>query len=89
LQDKPRTPPQTLHLARNIALDAGLHYVYEGNIFAEAANTYCPACQTLLIERSWHNVLTNRLKAGNCPKCGLAIPGVWNVASTSARELVR
>jgi pyruvate formate lyase activating enzyme len=83
LQDKPATPPQTLHHARKIALEAGLHYVYEGNIFSEAANTVCPNCQTLLIERSWHSVLKNRLKEGNCPKCGLKIPGVWNRGATT------
>jgi len=30
LRDKPRTSPETLHAARAIALEAGLHYVYEG-----------------------------------------------------------
>jgi pyruvate formate lyase activating enzyme len=77
LQDKPPTPAETLHRARKIALDAGLHYVYEGNIFSEGANTYCPSCGELLIRRSWHNVLKNNMKNGACPSCGLAIPGVW------------
>lgn len=77
LQDKPPTPPETLHRARQIALEVGLHYVYEGNIFSEAASTRCPNCRTLLIRRSWHNVLENNLLNGACPKCGLAIPGVW------------
>ncbi|MDQ1407317.1 MAG: pyruvate formate lyase activating enzyme, partial [Acidobacteriaceae bacterium] len=54
LRDKPATPPETLHRARKIALDAGLHYVYEGNIFSEGANTACPSCGELLIRRSWH-----------------------------------
>ena len=35
LQDKPRTPAATLDRARQIALDAGLHYVYEGNIYSK------------------------------------------------------
>ncbi len=77
LRDKPATPPETLHRARKIALDAGLHYVYEGNIFSAGANTACPSCGELLIRRSWHNVLENRLKNGACPSCGLVIPGVW------------
>jgi len=77
LRDKPATPPETLHRARKIALDAGLHYVYEGNIFSEGANTACPSCGELLIRRSWHNVLENHLKNGECASCGLAIPGVW------------
>jgi pyruvate formate lyase activating enzyme len=77
LRDKPATPPETLHRARKIALDAGLHYVYEGNIFSDGAHTGCPSCGELLIRRSWHNVLENNLKNGTCPSCGLAIPGVW------------
>ena len=77
LQDKPRTPPETLHAARRIALDAGLHYVYEGNIHSDGAHTSCPSCKTLLVKRSWHDVQQNRLKEGKCPKCGMAIPGRW------------
>jgi pyruvate formate lyase activating enzyme len=77
LRDKPATPPETLHRAREIAVDVGLHYVYEGNIFSEGANTACPSCGELLIRRSWHNVLENNLKNGACPSCGVVIPGVW------------
>jgi len=77
LQDKPRTPPETLHRARQIALDAGLHYVYEGNIYSDGANTYCPQCRELLVRRSWHDVLENRMRNGSCPACGYAIAGVW------------
>jgi pyruvate formate lyase activating enzyme len=77
LRDKPATPPETLHRARKIALDVGLRYVYEGNIFSDGANTACPSCGELLIRRSWHNVLKNDLKDGACGNCGLAIPGVW------------
>jgi pyruvate formate lyase activating enzyme len=77
LQDKPPTPPETLHRARKIALEAGLNYVYEGNIFSDGADTHCPSCGELLIRRSWHNVLENKLKNGGCPSCGLVIPGVW------------
>jgi pyruvate formate lyase activating enzyme len=77
LQDKPRTPPETLDRAREIALRAGLHYVYEGNIFSEAANTYCPQCGAMLIRRSWHDVLDNRMKNRACGNCGTRIPGVW------------
>lgn len=77
LQDKPRTPPETLHAARKIAFETGLHYVYEGNIFSDGAHTSCPSCRELLIRRSWHSVERNRLKNGCCPNCGLAIPGRW------------
>jgi pyruvate formate lyase activating enzyme len=78
LRDKPHTPPETLHRARRIALETGLHYVYEGNIRSEAANTRCPKCDALLIRRSWHDVRENRLRDGRCPDCGRAIPGRWS-----------
>ena len=78
LRDKPATPPETLHRAREIALKAGLHFVYEGNIYSDAANTYCPRCGKVLVRRSWHDVKDNQLKNGSCPKCGLGIPGVWD-----------
>jgi pyruvate formate lyase activating enzyme len=77
LQDKPRTPAATLDHARQIALDAGLHYVYEGNIYSDGANTYCPQCKDLLVRRSWHDVLENRIQKGSCENCGFAIAGVW------------
>jgi pyruvate formate lyase activating enzyme len=77
LRDKPRTPPETLHAARAIAREVGLNYVYEGNIYSDAANTSCPQCGTLLICRSWHDVRENHLRDGRCPNCNLAIPGRW------------
>ena len=77
LRDKPRTPPETLHRARAIAREAGLHYVYEGNIFSDGANTGCPRCGGVLIRRSWHDVTENRLRRGACPDCGQAIAGRW------------
>jgi pyruvate formate lyase activating enzyme len=88
LRDKPRTPPETLHKAREIARNVGLHYVYEGNIYSDAANTLCPECDTLLIRRSWHDVRGNRLRDGRCPKCNLEIPGRWSnpYGSTPAKS---
>jgi pyruvate formate lyase activating enzyme len=84
LQDKPRTPPETLHRARKIAREVGLRYVYEGNIFSDGGNTYCPSCNSLLIKRSWHDVLQNRLRDGACPKCGHPIHGVWKQRTRAA-----
>ena len=77
LRDKPQTPPETLHGARRIAREVGLRYVYEGNIYSKGAHTYCPGCERILIRRSWHSVLENRLKDGACPSCGERIHGVW------------
>jgi pyruvate formate lyase activating enzyme len=77
LKDRGRTPAATLDRAREIAREVGLHYVYEGNIFSDAANTLCPSCGTILIRRSWHDVVENRIKDGNCCECGAAIAGRW------------
>jgi pyruvate formate lyase activating enzyme len=84
LRDKPRTPPETLDRARETALEAGLRFVYEGNIYSAAANTYCPGCGSLLIERSWHSVEENRLVGGRCPRCAREIPGVWETGGRPA-----
>ncbi|MBI4466357.1 MAG: AmmeMemoRadiSam system radical SAM enzyme [Acidobacteria bacterium] len=77
LTDKPRTPPETLHRARRIAWEVGLRYVYEGNVFSDGAHTYCPGCGKILIRRSWHSVLENRLENSHCPWCGEFIHGMW------------
>jgi pyruvate formate lyase activating enzyme len=84
LQDKPPTTPETLHLARAIAIEAGLHYVYEGNIRAGAGDTRCPGCQGLLIQRDGHRVASNRLRQGACPDCARILPGRWENAMTQA-----
>ncbi len=77
MTELPRTAPASLSLARNIALDAGLHYVYTGNVHdSEGGSTFCPNCQALLIERDWHNIRRYELSAeGCCPHCRTAIAG--------------
>jgi pyruvate formate lyase activating enzyme len=66
-----------LHQARRIAREVGLRYVYEGNIYSDGANTYCSGCGNLLVKRSWHDVMQNRIRKGACPDCGFQIAGVW------------
>ncbi|MHC4499296.1 MAG: AmmeMemoRadiSam system radical SAM enzyme [Planctomycetota bacterium] len=78
MRNLPPTSAQTLDLARDIAISEGLNYVYIGNIRSKAGqNTYCPACKSLLIERSGYTIRQNRLKEGSCPDCGKEIYGVW------------
>ena len=86
LQDKPRTPPETLHRARALALEMGLKYVYEGNIFSEGANTICPDCKRVIMRRSWHDVLLNDIRDGRCRHCGAAIAGVFTEAEVERRR---
>jgi pyruvate formate lyase activating enzyme len=75
--DVPPTPPATLTRARNIALDAGIHHVYVGNVHDEAgSSTYCSKCGEKLIGRDWY-VMTkwNLTAAGACRQCGEPLPG--------------
>ncbi len=78
LTDRPPTPLQTLQMAREIGIAAGLRFVYTGNVPGDAGeNTFCPACGERLIERWGFQVGKVRLKDGRCAKCGAAIAGVW------------
>lgn len=78
LMDKPATPKQTLEMARNIALERGLKFVYVGNVFSGGANTYCPSCNKLLIERSWHDIQQYHISPEGTCACGEKIPGHFN-----------
>lgn len=78
LTDKPRTPVQTLRRAREIGFEAGLKYVYEGNVPGEGGeNTYCPQCKELLIARFGFSIRALRIEQGTCRKCGYRLEGVW------------
>ena len=75
------------HLVRAAAIgrEAGLRYVYAGNLpgrVGELEDTLCPGCGHALIRRRGYRILANELTvAGACPKCGTAIPGLWSVDS--------
>jgi pyruvate formate lyase activating enzyme len=77
LTNLPRTPVETLHLARDTGLQAGLHYVYEGNVPGRGnENTYCPSCGELLIERWGYSIIKNIIEDGRCPSCKRSVAGV-------------
>ena len=73
----PSTPMHTVKRARRIAMDAGLHYVYTGNIHdPEGGATYCPGCGTAVVARDWHAVSGYRINAASrCAACGTHIAG--------------
>ncbi len=75
----PATPAATLRRARQIALDAGLRYVYTGNVHDKAGDTtYCPGCGKAVIERDWYEILDYALDDdGRCRQCGTAIAGLF------------
>jgi pyruvate formate lyase activating enzyme len=79
LTQLPATPIATLTKAREIALQAGLKYVYSGNVpGSDSENTYCPKCKKGIILRRGFTILENNLNKGNCKFCGQNIPGVWS-----------
>ncbi len=71
------TPIETLNKARKIGLDAGLRYVYQGNVPREGENTYCHNCGKLLINRYGYQVMRYALKDSKCSYCGAKIDGIW------------
>jgi len=78
LIDLPRTPVATLRKAREIGLEAGLKYVYEGNVPGEdGESTYCPNCGKLLIHRFGYHIKENKIKNSKCTYCGAEIDGLY------------
>jgi len=79
--DPDDTTPKTLLRAARIGEEAGLRYVYAGNLPGSTGkfeNTYCHNCKGLLVERRGYSILKSRVgKDGSCPDCGSKIPGVW------------
>jgi len=75
------TDAKTLIRAAEIGREAGLRYVYAGNLpgtVGEYEDTHCPACNHRVIKRRGYIVQEYTLTgAGCCPKCGEAIAGVW------------
>jgi pyruvate formate lyase activating enzyme len=79
MMNVPSTPVKTLERARETALSEGMHFVYVGNVLGHPGNhTYCPGCKAVVVKRSGLSLLDNKLKAGKCPSCGRAIPGMWS-----------
>jgi len=77
LTDRPSTPAESIHRARKIGLEAGLRYVYSGNLPGDdGENTVCYSCGLSLIERSGYRISKNVIAEGKCPQCGTTIRGV-------------
>ena len=81
LRDRERTPHETLLRAYQLAHNAGIKYVYVGNVNDRAhQSTYCPSCQGLLIGRNWYELDTYQLHDQCCGHCGQEIAGVFESA---------
>jgi len=77
LTDRPPTPVATLQEAQRVGCEAGLHYVYMGNVPGEGEDTFCPVCGALVLKRIGFAIKENRLQEGCCPACGTEVDGVW------------
>jgi pyruvate formate lyase activating enzyme len=81
MTDPDNTDVRTLLRAAEIGREAGLRYVYAGNLpghVDEYENTYCSSCGQLLIRRSGYVIHEYRLTAaGACPACKTQLPGIW------------
>jgi pyruvate formate lyase activating enzyme len=85
MQDKPNTSAKILMRAAEIGREAGLRYVYAGNLpgmVDEYESTFCPKCRTLLVKRTGYFIHeVNVTPQGTCPGCGEAVPGVWRTGA--------
>jgi len=82
--DAANTTPTMLRRAAYIGRDAGLHFVYAGNILGRVGHleyTACHACGERMITRHWYVIQDYRLTGGGaCPGCGISVPGRWSEA---------
>jgi len=89
MTDPSPTSVKTVLRAAEIGQEAGLNYVYAGNIpghVGEYEHTFCPNCHTLLVERYSYVILSYHLTPqGACPHCGTVIPGIWPEHPESVR----
>ncbi len=88
MTDRGSTQARKLLRAAEIGKEAGLHFVYLGNLpgrVGEFENTYCPHCGEPLVERHGYVITGYHLTDdGKCPKCGAEIPGVWHKRAADA-----
>ena len=77
LTSAPPTPAPTLQRAHDIGRQAGLHYVYIGNLPGlHGEDTLCPSCGQVVIGRLGYRITERHLRSGNCTFCGATIDGV-------------
>jgi len=75
----PPTSPESIEIACEIGRDAGLNYVYSGNVAgSQGTSTVCPGCSAILIGRHHFTLTHNNLQEGRCPSCQTQIAGTWS-----------
>jgi pyruvate formate lyase activating enzyme len=78
MKDVPPAGAELLRKGVKIGREAGLKFIYAGNIPGQDENTVCPICKEMLIERVGYRIMRNSVVEGRCPKCSTALAGVWS-----------
>ena len=74
--DSRATPLESLQRAEQIGKQAGLHYVYLGNVpGSQSESTFCHQCGRMLIERIGYRICANHVTDSKCPGCGATVAG--------------
>jgi pyruvate formate lyase activating enzyme len=71
------TPVEVLSRASALGAEAGLRYIYVGNVIGEHEETFCPNCHKILLKRQGFLVAANILQNANCPDCNEHIAGIF------------
>ena len=83
MRDHPPTPVDSIHRAVEIGYQAGLRYVYAGNVPGDPhEHTRCPSCGTVAIERHAYHIHNKMVEGDKCPQCGQAL-AIVTAAATS------
>jgi len=78
MTDRPPTPVSSLEKAYKIGKEAGLRYVYTGNVPGlPSENTWCHHCNALLIERYGYQTQNFLKDQGACPECRTPAHGIF------------
>ncbi|MFA5090551.1 MAG: AmmeMemoRadiSam system radical SAM enzyme [Candidatus Omnitrophota bacterium] len=71
------TPDETLKKAEGIGFQAGLNFIYAGNVYGWGSQTHCPGCKRLLVERQGFRVLEYNIQDDRCNYCTARVPGIF------------
>jgi pyruvate formate lyase activating enzyme len=76
--DNVPTPLETIERAARIGEEAGLRFIYVGNVReTDRQHTRCPECGATVIRRSIMRVIDHIIDEGKCGACGAALPIIF------------
>jgi pyruvate formate lyase activating enzyme len=89
MTDPANTTAADLKRAAAIGRDAGLRFIYAGNLpgrVDDLEDTACPSCHETLIARYGYLIRSyNLTKDGACPRCHTKVPGRWSTGFEGQR----